>query len=386
MKYFIFTFLIFVSIALQSQVNKKFVMNGYVSFMNSNSYDSIDNQWMIDNLLHNRLNFYYYHNDNLSFSVQLRNRLMWGESMNIPNYAGFIEKSNGFLNLSKNIIEEQSFLLNSNIDRFYAEWTKDKWEIQIGRQRINWGRTLVWNPNDIFNSASYFDFDYVEKPGSDAVRVKYYPNYSSSIEFASAINHDSSFTVAAKYLFNKWNYDFQFLVGEMREQDFVMGFGYAGNIKNIGFKGEITSFMPYKVDSLENTFSATMSFDYMISDKFNVLGQILFFKVPKNSPINNLADYYTADLSAKNLSFTEWNIFAQGSYQITPLLNAYVGAMYFPEINGYFINPGFDFSLSQNVDFSFIYQYFRGEFPLPGTSQISKQQLNFLFLRTKWSF
>jgi len=98
MKYFIFTFLIFASIAVQSQDDKKFVMNGYVSFMNSNSYDSIDNKWMIDNLLHNRLNFYYYHNDNLSFSVQLRNRLMWGESMNIPNYPGFIEKSNGFLN------------------------------------------------------------------------------------------------------------------------------------------------------------------------------------------------------------------------------------------------------------------------------------------------
>ena len=59
------------------------------------------------------------------------------------------------------------------------------------RQRINWGQTLVWNPNDIFNAYSYFDFDYIERPGSDAIRLQYYPDYSSAIEMAVKADYEN---------------------------------------------------------------------------------------------------------------------------------------------------------------------------------------------------
>jgi hypothetical protein len=62
----------------------------------------------------------------------------------------------------------------------YLDYTAGKWQFRVGRQRINWGVNLVWNPNDVFNSFSYFDFDYEERPGSDAVRVQYYTGTTSS--------------------------------------------------------------------------------------------------------------------------------------------------------------------------------------------------------------
>ena len=46
--------------------------------------------------------------------------------------------------------------------------------LRIGRQRINWGVNLAWNPNDLFNAYSLIDFDYQERPGSDAIRFQYY--------------------------------------------------------------------------------------------------------------------------------------------------------------------------------------------------------------------
>lgn len=366
---------------------KKWTLDGYVSYMNTNGFDSIDNAWSFDNQIHNRLNFHYYPKDYWTISVQLRNRFIYGNSVSsFPGYAGFIERQKGFFNLNMNLIEEKSFLLNSNIDRLYVEWSKDKWEVQVGRQRINWGRTLVWNPNDIFNSYSYFDFDYVEKPGADALRAKYYPNFSSSIEIAAAANTDSSITIAANYMINKWGYDFQFIAGELQQKDAVLGFGYSGNIWNLGFKGEATYFMPYDVDSLENTLVATASLDYMIVSKLNVMAQILYSQIPDNSPINNFTDYYSADLNAKYLSFTEWNIFGQITYQITPLLTFSAGGMAFPEIDGFFLNPSLEYSLAENVGFSIFYQYFKGKFPNPVTQQIQLQQLNYLFLRMKWNF
>lgn len=33
---------------------------------------------------------------------------------------------------------------------------------------------MAWNPNDWFNTYNYFDFDYEERPGTDAIRVRVY--------------------------------------------------------------------------------------------------------------------------------------------------------------------------------------------------------------------
>ena len=93
-----------------------------------------------------------------------------------------IGSDQGFVDLSWNILNEQSFFLNTTIDRLWVDLNYGKFQARIGRQRINWGQTLVWNPNDIFNAYSFFDFDYIERPGSDAVRLQYYPGSSSALK------------------------------------------------------------------------------------------------------------------------------------------------------------------------------------------------------------
>ena len=75
---------------------------------------------------------------------------------------------NGYLDLTEKISSGNSYLLYTNIDRLNLSYTFNKLEIQIGRQRVNWGISSVWTPNDIFNSSSFINFDYAEKPGSDA--------------------------------------------------------------------------------------------------------------------------------------------------------------------------------------------------------------------------
>ena len=70
------------------------------------------------------------------------------------------------------------------------------------RQRVNWSQTLIFNPNDIFNGYSFFDFDYPEKAGSDAVRLYYYPSVVSVIEVAAKLNRFGQLSAAALHRFN----------------------------------------------------------------------------------------------------------------------------------------------------------------------------------------
>ncbi len=96
----------------------------------------------------------------------------------------------GWIDMSWNIVDENSFFLNTTIDRLWLDLNFNKFQARIGRQRINWGQTFVWNPNDIFNAYSFFDFDYTERPGSDAIRLQYYPSFSSAIELAAKIDSE----------------------------------------------------------------------------------------------------------------------------------------------------------------------------------------------------
>ena len=389
-KFIVVMLLLMISSILYSQDdNKKWSLYGYTSFMNTNSFDSISNKWLIDNQLHNRTNFNYFFNNNLTFTAQLRTRFIYGNSvLLIPNYDIMIETEAGYLNMNTNIISEQNFLLNINMDRLFFKYTKGDWDISLGRQRINWGRTLIWNPNDIFNTYSYFDFDYTEKPGSDALRVQYYTGAASSIELASSVNYEKRLTTAAKLLVNKWSYDWQFIIGEMEQRDYIAGFGWAGALKSIGFRGEATYFHPIDANDTtrEASISATASFDYTFKNSLNIMAQVLYTKITKDNPISDFSTFYSSNLNAKYLSFSPWNMFINAKYPITPLLNISLGGMYYPDANSVFINPSIDYSLSDNLEFSFVYQYFKGNTTDPITGSSVKKQFNFAFLRLKMSY
>lgn len=47
---------------------------------------------------------------------------------------------------------------------------------------MNWGISIVWNLNDIFNVFSFMDFDYEECLGSDVICIKYYFGIVFSVE------------------------------------------------------------------------------------------------------------------------------------------------------------------------------------------------------------
>jgi len=315
-------------------------------------YEEIDENWLSDHLIHNRLNFKWYISDNATTTVEMRNRFIYGDFMKIiPGYNTMIEEDQGWMNLSVNI--KNSFVLSGNIDRAYLDLYFGKLQIRTGRQRINWSRTFAWNPNDIFNAYSFFDFDYVEKPGSDAVLVQYYTGSSSMAQAAVKIDRNENITAAGLYRFNQWGYDFQFLGGILNSEDWVAGAGWAGDISGAGF--------------------------YTFKNSLSIRAEFLYNGFSQN--ISDFSDYYFQTLSVKNISFTDYSVFTQISYPFNPLFNGAFSVMLFPSMNGFYIGPDLSLSLTDNMDISFILQHFNGEF-----TEGTREKMTLAFLRLKWSF
>ena len=367
----------------QDTIQHNWSLNGYITNMQSFIFQNIDGDWTIDNLIHNRLNFKWVSKSgNIKTVLELRNRFIIGESVKAdPDYGKMINTDNGYVKLSDNISTGNSYIFNSRIDRGYIDYTIDKFQVTIGRQRINWGQCYTWNPNDLFNAYSFFDFDYIEKPGSDAIRLQYYNTNTSALEFAIKADNNHNITSAVLYRFNKWNYDIQFLGGILNQQDYVIGTGWSGNIKGASFRGEVSYFQPkYNFADTSGILVVSLGTDYTFKNSFMLQFEMLYNQ-NRSSGISNFVDFYNMSLSAKNLSFTKVTLMLQGSYPITPLFNVSLAGMYFPKLNGIFLGPSFTWSLTKNIDFSLITQSFAGQL-LKGQTE----HFNFAFLRLKWNF
>ncbi|MCF6352829.1 MAG: hypothetical protein L3J06_07450 [Cyclobacteriaceae bacterium] len=355
-----------------------------------------DSLWY-ENLTHNRLNFAYYPTSNLSVYVEVRNRLFAGdfvknllgnEALGIPSYGDLINNNNDFLTLSTNLIDNGSVILNVAVERAFVDWAKDDWEIKVGRQRINWGVNLAWNPNDWFNAYSFFDFDYEERSGSDAVRITRYTGAASSIEVAiKAAKNIDHFVAASMWKVNKGNYDIQFLSG-IAQGDISLGTGWAGNLGGAGLKGELTYFIPAietEVNKNYNSlFLGAISLDYSFTNSLYLNGSVMY---------NTNGDYdanfgstligqNVGTFTVRDLSPYPWSVFVQSTYQFTPLLFGGMAVMVYPGTNVLFLNPYITFSLVQNLDADLVGQLFYDNNASGSYDAISKVA----FIRLKWSF
>ncbi|MEQ9402083.1 MAG: hypothetical protein RIM99_00745 [Cyclobacteriaceae bacterium] len=360
----------------QSEEEKNWSINGYVKDLLSVNFSGDSS--IYDNLIHNRINYKWFPNDELNIHIEIRNRFFWGETVKaIPNYGAFIDVNNDYLDLSVQT-GEKSVLLHAMIDRAFFEWYKDDWEVRLGRQRINWGINLVWNPNDLFNAYSFFDFDFEERPGSDAIRIKHYTGVASSLEIASNVAEDfDQQVIAGMWKWNKWNYDFQFLAGKAQE-DIALGFGWAGNLKNAGFKGEITHFNSYNDET--KSLLASVAVDYSFESSLYFNGSVLFNSGASDGT-ENVNLFSPERLTAKTISPFRYATFLQTSYSFHPLINGGLSTIYYPgEKDALFINPSVSISLKSNLDVNFLSQlYFEKQERYAARAKL-------LFLRVKWSF
>ncbi len=357
-------------------------LNGYIKDIQSTYFiQKIDSNASV-NLIHNRLNFKLNISPKISGRLEIRNRIFFGEQLKqIPDFGKTINQYNGLLNLSYLWINEKSFVAHSVIDRLLIQYSDKKWDIKIGRQRINWGINNIWNPNDLFNAYNFLDFDYEERPGNDAIRIQRNLKNNSVLELAykPAKNKDGH-TVAFLYKFNKWKYDFQ-LLGGMYQTDYVFGGGWAGNIKEAGFKGEISYFIPKSstVDAYQ-----TYSFSIMADQTFKNSWYISIAGLYNSDPTNIFAangSFYSTNLSAKSLFPFRYNFYTTIMKTISPIASCDFSFIYSPEKNTLIFVPNYAWNVATNFDLDFTAQSF-----FSAQTNSYKNLITEIYIRGRWSF
>ncbi len=368
--------------SLPSKKDCKIQLHGYIKDMQSVSFIDNAKSLVTSNFIHNRINLKWNIADNLYLRAEARNRLYYGEQVKTTYMFGkYIDTDNGQFDLSYNLVDDTSIVLNTMLDRALLNWSTNKWDVTIGRQRINWGVNLVWNPNDIFNAFNYFDFDYEERPGTDAVRIQYNTGSVSSIELAYKISDKENEQAGAlMYKTNFRKYDLQYFAG-IYFKDIVLGTGCAGNIKNTGFKGEASYFHPYK--NLKNTIgvlSASVSLDRSFKNDYFTSVSYLFNSEGKGLQygINELTG--TA-LSAKKLMPFKHSFFAQVSKNFSPLVNGSLAFIFSPSKNTLIMMPTLAVSVSEDWDIALIGQTFFSE-----VIGVYRTLGNGIYFRLRWSY
>lgn len=382
--------LTFVILAFVIRAQEKISFNGYLKELTMyykpvypiaiSSTDSLES--LLLNQLHNRLNFKWNATEKLVFDLEIRNRLFFGQTIKkFPEYKEMIDNEGGYFDLGAVLISADSWFLHSAIDRAWVDYTLGKLQTRVGRQRINWGINLVWNPNDIFNTFSYFEFDYEERPGTDGIKLQYFTSETSSAELVYKIGHNSDETaIAGMYRFSKMNTDIQFLGGWMGK-DYVLGTGWSGDIKGSGFRGEVSWFKPREKDNGSyEALVASVSGDYYFQNSLYVHAAVLYNSHGTTGDAGGRS-FFAPDISAKMLSLGRYNLFGQVSYPFTPLFNTSFSSILNPGDGSFYTGPTLTYSLGNNLELMVNGQLFFGR---DGTEYGDYGQA--VYGRIKWSF
>ncbi len=114
------------------------------------------------------------------------------------------------------------------VDRLYLDVELGKVDLRVGRQAINFGQALIWNPVDLVDSNSPLDFDVV-KLGVDAVRASWATSSTSSVQALVAFPDEGAIALLRG----------EFLVGSVdlgllaasdeRDDEVILGFDVKGD-------------------------------------------------------------------------------------------------------------------------------------------------------------
>lgn len=358
----------------------KLLVSGYIKNLHEFGFVNRLDQLKYNGLINNRLNFKYIPSEEITMRIELRNRIFYGNNVkNFNEFSDIVSRDNGWANFSWNLVHNYDVLFNATIDRALVNYSKGSWDITLGRQRVNWGMNVVWNPNDIFNTYNFLDFDYEERPGSDSFRAQYYLSDFNKLEVTvKKGSGESDYILAMMYKFNKWSYDVQFITA-INENDWILGTGWAGNLKNAGFKGEVSYFVPKEnSNEFENVVSASISVDYAFKNGIYINGSTLYNTITDASS-GNFENLIYKNVTAKNLMPFEYSGFLQLSKEFSPIFSASMSTIYSPTNHSVIVIPSIDYSIGTNWALNFTGQSFFEfeDYKAIGTS---------LFARIRWSF
>ncbi|UXI00270.1 hypothetical protein [Photobacterium sp. TY1-4] len=357
---------------------------GYVTYLATASWpDAADTG--LDHLIHQRFNAEYRFTPVLRLNAGMRNRLLFGDSAELPGFARLVGADTGYMDLTYNWLEKNGVVGTSQFDRLYLTWQPTDWQLQAGRFRVNWGMATVWNPNDIFNAYSIYDVDYEERRGTDAVRISRKLGFASSVEVVYSPARDSALdSYAGRYGFNHQGWDYQLLAGKSG-LDRVIGAGLAGEVVGAGVRGEFSWFEPSRDQwqgiTLKATAVASAEVDYSFGGVRNWLARAALLYTSTPQPRQDAVLFLNLPLTARTLSFTELGSYAGLDFDWSALSRVGLSATYYND-GSFFLGVSNTYSLADDWQMLTVLQRFDGS----TDSLFGQSAATLLYWQLRWSF
>lgn len=366
----------------QTPGESSWIWKGYVKNLQQWAFTSERNSLVNGGFFHNRLILRYTPDTVWSFDAELRNRLFYGEWARLqPGLADGLDTDAGLVDLSFVPIKRPALVGNIVADRLWAQWARRRWTLRLGRQRIHWGKALIWNPNDWFNAWNFLDFDYEERPGSDALRLQYQAGLFAQFDMAvSPARQAKNWVSALRYGWHSGSFDWQALAGVYRNR-LAAGIGWAGDVGKTGFKGEISAFHPVDSTAGETSVSATAEINMIVGSSWFLNAGLLVNSngIGGNTGLFRLTQ---TNLSADNLMPGKVSFLASASGSITSLIQSSITALYSPNGHLIILVPTAGWSVAENWDLDLTGQLFW----LENMNGNLENAGNAVFLRARWSF
>lgn len=339
---------------------KKYELSGYVSGLHSYGYDNYYDGFSYLNKLNLRLNTLLMPVNNLTFMLSLHSRNYQGTWIRkLPKFNEIINPSGDFLPLS--VIDNPHiyvFLL-IRADQLNVKYTFKKLEITAGRQRINWGQTFIWHPNDLFNNSTFSDLDVPEKNSCDAFRLTYYTSATSMIESVVKINSEEQITWATMARFLNNHIEYQIIAGFFDQSDIVFGGGLIRHFKKVSLRAQGSYYIPIKKNGLRNSILvAAGSLDYVFKNNMIIQGEVMFNQLKERNSIDIPNLLFGVVNNPKLLSGSVWNFGLTYRYPVTNRSMLTILLVYTKDNKGYHIIPSFQFQLFDNFQIDFHGQFF----------------------------
>jgi len=363
---------------------QKLSVRGYLKSSNYFRFTNWSTDRVAENILHSNLKFNWQLNNQSSVYMSMHNRFFFGESIENEEseYANSLEQSNHLVNMNWVFIENDRSLLHTAIDRFYYQYKNKNMVLRAGKQRIDWSQTIVWNPNDFFNTYSFLNFDYETRSGIDALYGSFMLDRrgKSSMQVGYAPQNLVSESIfAARYKHSNKYAEWQLMAGQLHE-DYVLGFGWTTYIRATGFSGELSYFKDQNNLTENDVFIGTLAAYYEFKSKL-----ILHYEFNYNSNPQNLEEEFFSiffePLTTKYLTFNKYSLAVLGQYPINKYWSIGATSIAYIDEERYYLGAYTKVNLPSKISFLLSTQLMNNE-----DEGLFNSGKKYLFSRIMWSF
>ena len=167
--------------------------------------------------------------------------------------------------------------------------------------------------------------------------------------------------------------------------DYVLGAGFATDVFDAGFRGELTWFDPidpeFEGEPTKKTAVASFESDYSFGGERSWMGGAAWLFISEPQDASSALAYLNLPLDAKTLSFTRNTWFADMSFDLTPLNRVTLSASYYDD-HSYFFGMSSNYSLANDWQLLTVIQSFNGS----SGSLFGEAPSTLLFANVKYSF